>query len=154
MFSLSSFRSRLAKPRSADDRKIELLLGRAQLVEEIERLVDHPVGPRAGAVDLVHHDDGFQPQGERLARDEASLRHRPLDRVHEQQHAVHHGKDPLHLAAEVGMARRVDDIDVRAVIAHRAVLRQDRDAALAFQVVGVHDPLLDMLVRGEGARLL
>src|SRR6185295_6698298 len=32
--------------------------------------------------------------------------------------------------------------------------RQDSDAALALDVVRVHDPLGDLLMRGEGARLL
>ena len=51
------------------------------------------------------------------------------------------------------MAGRVDDVDVRALPFDRAVLREDRDAALALEVVRVHHPLLDMLVRGERARL-
>ena len=48
----------------------------------------------------------------------------------------------------------IDDIDVHAFILHRAVLRQNGDAALFFQVVGIHHALGDMLVRGESASLL
>src|SRR5438132_1649173 len=127
---------------------------RAEPVEEIKGLIDHPPGAAAGPVDLVDHHDGLQPLGERLAGDEAGLRHRPLDRVDQQQHAVHHGQHPLDLAAEVGVARRVDDVDARAAVLDGAVLREDRDAALALDVVGVHDALAEPLVRGEGPRLL
>jgi hypothetical protein len=48
----------------------------------------------------------------------------------------------------------VDDVDVGAAITHRAVLGEDGDAALALEVIGVHDPFLHVLVRREGARLL
>jgi hypothetical protein len=121
-----------------------------------------------------------------LAQDEARLRHRSLGRVDEQDHAVDHRKHALHFAAEVGVARRVDDVDldlgrmdelgreiassggvcglvmdrvsegVRLVdqIADGSVLRQDRDPALLFQVVRVHDSVFHVLVRADGAGLL
>ena len=135
-------------------REVELVFGGAELVEQVEGLVHHPLRPRPRAVDLIDHHDRLQAQRQGLARDEAGLRHRPLHRVDQEQHPVHHGQHPLHLAAEIRVAGGVDDVDVRALVAHRAVLRQDGDAALALQVVGIHDPLLDVLVRGEGARLL
>src|SRR6185437_5875299 len=53
--------------RGVDHGKVELVLARAELVHEVERLVDHPVGPGAVAIDLVHDDDGLQSLGERLA---------------------------------------------------------------------------------------
>src|SRR5205807_7164134 len=140
--------------RGIDHGEIELRVGRAEPVEGIEGLIDHPPGAAAGPVDLVDHHDGLQPLGERLAGDEAGLRHRPLDRVDQQQHAVHHGQHALDLAAEVGVAGRVDDVDARAAVLDGAVLREDRDAALALDVVGVHDALAEPLVRGEGPRLL
>ena len=139
--------------RGVDHRKIELRFGRAELVEEIEGLVHDPVGPRARPVDLVDDDDGLQSQRERLARDEARLRHRAFDRIDQQQHAVDHRQHALDLAAEIGVARRVDDIDMRALVGDRAVLGEDRDAALALEVVRVHDALDEVLVRGKRAGL-
>ena len=140
--------------RGVDHREIELLFGGAELVEQVEGLVDHPVRPRAGAVDLVDDDDRLQAQRQRLARDEARLRHRAFDRVDQQQHAVDHRQHALDLAAEVGVAGRVDDVDVRAFVVDGAVLGQDGDAALLLEVVRVHHALGDVLVRGEGAGLL
>jgi len=139
--------------RGEDDREVELLLGGAQLVEQVEGGIDHVVGARAGAVDLVDHDDGLEAQRQRLLRDEAGLRHRAFHRIDQQQHAVDHRQHALHLAAEVGVPRRVDDVDVRALPLHRAVLRKDGDAALAFEVAAVHHPFGDFLVRAEGAAL-
>src|SRR5258708_1573901 len=52
------------------------------------------------------------------------------------------------------MAGRVDDIDVRAVPLDRGALGQDRDAALALQVVGVHGALFHVLVFAYRAGLL
>src|SRR6185437_12780381 len=58
------------------------------------------------------------------------------------------------LAAEVGVAGRVDDVDPRALPDDRGRLREDGDATLAFEVVGVHGALGDLLVVAEGAALL
>jgi hypothetical protein len=43
---------------------------------------------------------------------------------------------------------------VYPVIVDGGVLGEDGDAALALEVVGVHDALGDVLVRGERARLV
>ena len=135
--------------RRVDDGEIQLIFGGAELVEQLEGLVDDPFGPRAGPVDLVDDDDRCEAERQRLQRDEARLRHRAFDRVDQQQHAVDHPKNALDLAAKVGVPRRVDDIDLRVVVADRAVLREDRDAALALDVVAVHHPLADVLVLRE-----
>ena len=129
--------------RGVDDGEVELLLGRAELVEQLEGVVDDPVGPRARPVELVHHDDRLEAERERLSRHEPRLGHRALDRIDEQQDAVDHPQDALHLAAEIGVARRIHDVDVHALEVDRAVLREDRDAALALEVVRVHHALDD-----------
>ena len=90
---------------------------------------------------------------ERLAQHEARLRHRAFGGVDEQQHAVDHLEHALDLAAEIGVARRVDDVDTVAVVVDRRVLRQDRDAALALEVVAVHHPGLGVLPFAENAAL-
>jgi len=117
-------------------------------------MIDHPVGAGAIAVDLVDHDDRLQAQRERLLGHETRLRHRPLDRIDQQQNAVDHAQHPFHLAAEVRVSRRIDDVDVHALVIDRQILGQDRDAAFLFQVVRIHDPLYDVLVGREGACLL
>src|SRR5262249_54670758 len=139
--------------RRIDDREVHLLLARPELVEEIERVIDDPIGARARAIDLVHHHDGLEPQRQRLAGYEARLRHRSFDRVHQQQHAVHHGQHALDLAAEIGVSGRIDDVDVRALVVDRAVLGQYRDAALALEIVRIHHALDEVLVGGEGTGL-
>ena len=116
-------------------------------------MVDDPVRTRARTVDLVDDDDGLEAQRQCLARDEAGLRHRAFDRVDQQQHAIDHGQYALDLAAEVGVARGVNDVDVRAFVFDRAVLGENRDAAFFFDIAGVHDPLRHLLVRCEGAGL-
>ena len=92
---------------------------------------------------------GSQAKLQRLLQHEARLRHRPLDGVHQQQTAIRHVQHALDLAAEVGVAGRVDDVDLDAAIHDRRVLGQDRDAALALQLVGVHNEFADLLVLTE-----
>ena len=96
---------------------------------------------------------GLEPKRKRLAGHELGLRHRPFGRVDQQDHAVDHATDPLDLGAEVGVARRVDDVDVRAVPFDRRALGENGDPALLFEVVRIHRPLLDTLVVAERARL-
>jgi len=69
----------------------------------------------AGLVDLVHDQDGSQAESQRLLGHEARLRHRAFLGIDEQHHAVDHRQRPFHLAAEVGVAGGVDDVDVRAI---------------------------------------
>ena len=52
------------------------------------------------------------------------------------------------------MAGRVDDIDLDVGVMDRGVFRHDRDAALAFEVHGVHDPFGDLLVGAENPALV
>ena len=78
----------------------------------------------------------------------------PVDGVHQQQAAVGHVHDAFDLAAEVGVARRVDDVDANAAVRDRGILGKDRNAALPFQRVGVHDQRSHMLVRLEDLALL
>ncbi len=117
-------------------------------------MVDHPAGARIRAVNLVDDHDGFKPERERLARDEAGLRHRAFDGIHQQQHAVHHREHALDLAAEIRMTRGVDDVDARVAVLDGAVLGENGNATLTLDVARVHDPLADLLVGGKGAGLL
>ncbi len=137
-----------------DVREVELALLGVERGEEVEDLVQDLVRALLGLVDLVDDDDRPQAQAERLAEHELGLRHRPLGRVDEEQAAVDHREDALDLAAEVGVAGRVDDVDPRALPGHRGALGEDGDPALALDVVAVQRPFLDVLVVAKGARLL
>ena len=63
-------------------------------------------------------------------------------------------QDALDLAAEIGVAGGVDDVDAGVLPQHRGRLGQDGDAALALEIVGVHRALGTSLVLAEGAGLL
>ena len=118
-----------------DDGEVQLLVGSFQLHHEVEHLVHHLFGARAGTVDLVHHHHDAQPQLKRVLEHEARLRHGALERIDDEQRAVGHVQHALHLAAEIRVPRRVDDVDLHAVVGDGDVLRQDGDAALALLVV-------------------
>ena len=140
--------------RRVDDREIELRFGRAEAVEQVERLVQHPVWAGLVPVDLVDDHDRTQAVRERLLRDEPRLRHRAVDGIDQQQHGVDHRQHALHLAAEVCMSRGVDDIDPVLVPLDGRVLGQDGDAALLFERIRVHDAFGDDRAGVERAGLL
>ena len=140
--------------RGVDDREVELLVGGAELVEQVEGLVDDPVRARAGAVDLVDHDDRLAGRaaapcsvtkrvcgiGPSTASTSSSTPSTML--------STRSTSPPK--SAWPGVSTM---LMWRAAVVDRAVLGEDGDAALALDVVGVHHPLGDVLVRGEGAGL-
>ena len=135
------------------DRKLDLALVGIEIEEELVDLVHDLFDPGVGPVDLVDDEDHRQAGLERLAQHEAGLRQRPFARVDEQQHAVDHRQSALDLTAEVSVTRCVDDVDLRLAVAKGRVLGKDRDPLLALQVHRVEHPLVDVLVRAEGAGL-
>ncbi len=134
-------------------RKVELFVGRTERGEQVEHFGQHLVRPGVRAVNLVDDDDGAQAAGQRLADDELGLGQHALGGVHEHDRAVHHAEDALDLAAEIGVAGRVHDVDARSAPDDAGALGEDRDAALALQVVAVERALGDLLVLAEGPRL-
>ena len=137
-----------------EDREVELVLVGVERHEEVEDLVQRPVGLGVGLVDLVEDDDRAQAEPQRLGGDELGLRHRAFGGVDEEEDAVDHAEDALDLAAEVGVAGGVDDVDAVALPLDRGRLGEDGDAALALEVVGIEGPLDRGLVLAEGAGLL
>ena len=140
--------------RAVEDRKVELLVGGVERGEQVEHFVDHLDGAGVGAVDLVDHDDGFEAHLQRLRHHEFGLRQRTLSGVDQHQGAVHHVEDAFDLAAEVGVAGGVDDVDARALPIDRGSLGQDGDAALALEIVRVHGAVDLALVLAVDPRLL
>ena len=131
-----------------------MLVGGVERGEQVEHLIDHFDRPGVGAVDLVDDDDGLEPHLQRLGDHEFGLRQRAFGGVDQHQRAVDHVEDALDLAAEIGVARRVDDIDAGVFPDHRGGLGQDGDAALALEIVGIHGALDHALVLAIGAGLL
>jgi len=107
-----------------------------------------------GAVDLVDDDDDAVTQLQRAGEDEARLRHGALSGIDEQDNAVDHLEDTLDLAAEVGVARGIDNVDLGVAVADGGVFGEDRDAALTLEVVRVHDAVDDLLIFAVHAALL
>ena len=96
----------------------------------------------------------LQAVGQRLAQDETGLGLGPVVGIDDQQDAVDHPEGPLDLAAEVGVAGGVDDVDRLVLPVDGGVLGLDRDPLLLFEVHRVHGPLLDLLVGAKDAALL
>ncbi len=122
-----------------------------QLQQQLEALVDDLGAAGVGPVGLVDHEHDGEPGDEGLAQHEAGLRERALAGVDEQDDTVDHREAALDLAAEIGVARRVDDVDRHPLPRDRRVLGEDRDALLTLEIAGVHDPVDDGGPLAEGA---
>ena len=107
--------------------------------KQIEGLIQRPVRAGAGPVHLVDDHDRFETARERLLGHEPGLRHRSVHGIDQDQHGVHHRQDALDLPAEIGVARRIDDVDPVAAPAQGGILREDGDPSFALEIVAVHD---------------
>ena len=116
------------------DRKVDLFVGCVEIDEEVIDFADHLVRARILAVDLVDDDDYRQLLFEGFGEDVACLRQRAFRCVDQQYHAVRKFQDTLDLASKIGVAWRVENIDLGPLIADRGILRHDRDPALALEI--------------------
>src|SRR4029077_15684150 len=124
-----------------DNRKIQLVFGGVEIDKEVVDFVEHFGGACVGAIDFVENDYGRQLGGEGFLKHVARLGERAFAGVHEKEHAVHHAQGALDFAAEVAVARRVDNIYLGVVKKERGILGENSDAALALQIVGIHHAL-------------
>ena len=118
-----------------NDREVRLFVGRPEFDEQVENERQHFADAGIGAVDLIDDDDRLDADGEGFLEHEARLRQRPLGGVHQQKRPVGHFEDAFDFAAEVGVARRVDEVHLHVADADAAVFGENGDAALAFLVV-------------------
>ena len=89
--------------------------------------------PYAGAVDLVHEEQGWDAQPLQCAHQDTRLRLHSFDCGDQEHGAVEHAQHPFHLGDEIRVAGRVDQVDRDVIDDERHDGRLDRNAALAFQ---------------------
>jgi hypothetical protein len=87
----------------------------------------------AAAVDLVDVEERRDAQALERAHQDSRLRLDALDRRDDQDRPVEHAQDTLDLGDEVGMARRVDEVDGHVVDRERDDGGADGDAALLLE---------------------
>ena len=133
-------------------RKLKLLVGGTQVSHEVEAVVERALGLGAGTVDLVDDNHDRKTGVDGVAQNKAGLGHGALERINQKQGAVRHAQNALDLAAKVGMAGGIEDVDLHALILDGDVLSQNGDAAFALLIVGVEHALLHLLVRTESIR--
>ena len=132
--------------------KLKLVVGSTQVGHKVQAVVVGLLGVGTRTVDLVDDDHDLKAGVDSVTQHEAGLGHGTLKSVDQQQGAVGHTQHALDLAAEVGVARGVDDVDLDVLVLDRDVLGENRNAALALLVVRVQDAVLDLLVGTEGVR--
>ena len=72
----------------------------------------------------------------------------------QQNNTIDHFKDTHYLAAEIRMARGIDDIDFGTLVGNGSIFGKNGNAPLTFQVIGVHDTFRNFLMCAENTALL
>src|ERR1700739_4415406 len=134
-------------------RKIELVFRGVEIDEKVVDFIEHFFRPGVGAVNFVQNDDWRQLRGQGFLQHVARLRQRPFAGIHQQDDAVNHAQRAFDFTAKVAVAGSVHDIDLGVVEKQRRILGQNGDAALAFQVVGIHYALDNSFVGAKYAAL-
>ena len=136
-----------------DDWEVDLLLVRTEVQEELVDLVDHLLDARIGAVDLVDDEDDGERSCQCLREDVARLWEWPLGGIHQEEDGVYGEEASLHLSAEVGVPRGVDNDHADPLEIDGGLLGEDRDPLLALKVAAIHDALNELCIGPEGAVL-
>src|SRR3989344_4618681 len=118
--------------------EVALLVVGAELQKELKHSLLRHRRVGGGLVDFVYDDNRVQTNFERLFKNKARLRHRALLRADDEQDRVDGAQYALDLGAEVGVARRVDDVYFGAFVFDGGIFGINGDAALKLQSVGVH----------------
>ena len=121
--------------RTVEDREVKLLVGGVERGKQVEYFVDDFARACVGTIDLVDDDDRLHAHLERLRHHELGLRQRAFGGIDQHECAIDHVQDALDLATEVGVARRIDDVDAGVMPHDRGGLCEDRDAAFFFEIV-------------------
>ena len=140
-------------------REVELPIFGAEFDHQVEDAVGDDGGRAVGLIDLVDHQDHLEAGLDGFAQHETRLRQTAFEGVDQHERTVRHLEHALDLTAEVGVARRIDDVDAdvaggRAQIVDRAVLREDSNAAFFFLILRVHHAIDDGRLGVVGAALL
>ena len=129
--------------------KVQLVVVGTQVEHQVEHGLLCGLGVAVGLVDLVDDHYRLQSQFDSFLQNKACLWHWSLKGVDNKQHTVGHIEHALHLAAEVAMPRRIDDVDLVVLVADADVFGKDGDAAFALKVIVVEDEVAGLLVVAE-----
>ena len=140
--------------RRVNDREVQLLVGRVEVNEQVEDLVNNPVRTRARTVNFVDNNDWLQTMGESFFGHEARLWHWAIHCVNDQQNGVYHGHYTFNFTTEVGVPWGINDVDTVVIPFNRGVFREDGNPTLFLQIVGVHHAFLGFGTRIKRTGLL
>ena len=129
--------------------EVELFFGGIEVDEKIENIVMDLVRTGIRTVDLVDDHNRFQIEFERLVKHESGLGEGAFGGVYEKDHSVRHVQHAFHLAAEIAVARSVDDVDLHAFVIDTDIFGKDGDAPFPFDVVVVQEAFVHFLIFTE-----
>ncbi len=128
------------------DREINLFVRSVKINEEVVNFVDDFLRSSVLPVNLVDDDDDGQFLFQRFRQHVTGLRQRAFGSVNQQGYAVGQFQHAFDFAAEIGVSGSVQNVDLGFAKMDGGVFGHDRDAALAFQIHGIHDALDDFFV--------
>ena len=126
--------------RSKDDvlhGELKLLISCAEVHHQIKRIVDNSLWTSAVTVNLVDNHHDRKTGIDSVAQNKASLWHRALSCVNQQKRTVSHLQNTLYFAAEVSVARGINNVNLDALVLNRDILCQNGNSALTLLIVGV-----------------
>ena len=124
----------------------QILFACAEVDKEVDRAIVCLKGSGTVAIDLVDANDRLELVLESLSEHKSGLRHRAFTSVDNQKNAIDHAEHALDFSAEVCVAGGIDNVDLVVAVVNASDLGEDGDALLSLKVIGVHDPVLHVLI--------
>ncbi len=140
--------------RSEDVMELFQVFFATQVDQQLQRFIEHFQGARIGAIDLVDDHNRLDANFERLAEHETRLRHRAFGSIDQHQCTICHAHYAFDFATKVRVTRRVDDVDLDALVGEGNVLAENRNTAFAFQIIAVQNAIGRQLRLAELTTLL
>jgi hypothetical protein len=124
-----------------------------EVQEQMLNIQQHFFWSGIAAINFVDNEHHRQVGVQRFRQHIPSLWQWAFGSVYQQQYAVNKCQRAFYFATEVGVARGIDQIDLDAPPFDGGSFGQNGDTAFTLLVVGIHDPLHQVLVRSKSSGL-
>ena len=123
-----------------------MVFGGIEREHQVEHHFVHLLGTAVRLVHLVDHHYRFQSDFQCLLQHETCLGHGTFESIDQKDATVCHIQHTFHLAAEVGVSRRVNDINLCTLIIDRDVLGENRDTSFTLQFIVIQNQVASLLI--------
>ena len=128
------------------NREFDLVISCIQVNEQVIYFIHNFIDPSIAPINFIDHKNNGQVFIKRFFQHESCLGQGAFTGIHKQQSTIHEIQAPFHFSAKICVTRCIHDVDLDIFVIDSCILGNDRNAALFFQVHGIHDTIFHFLM--------